>query len=353
MLFIPLPFVAAVLLLILFGQMCLREQAASRHFRILVLLLCLLAIVIGVRWGYGIERVLPAQAILASAVGPLAWVCFAAFVTEQDNRLAHRFWPHLLPSFLVAILTIARPQWIDVTLIAIFAWYAVALGRLAWAGTDALDLARFDDAPLVHRSLQVMATTMLLAAIADSLIAMDLRVFDGSHAATIVTAATIPLVMLLGAAAAIASRNPSSPAPEAVQPTPASDDDAHIVARLKPLLQTQGLYRDHDLNLSRLARRAGIPTRQLSKAVNSVCGKNLSHYVNDFRIAEACRLLESGDIAITTIVYDVGFLTKSNFNREFRRVTGMSPTEWRAKRTPGPAQAVGVEKMVNVPHPTS
>ncbi len=198
MLFIPLPFVAALLLLILFGQMCLREQAASRHFRILVLLLCLLAIVIGVRWGYGIERVLPAQAILASAVGPLAWVSFAAFVAEPGNKPAYRFWPHLLPSLLVAILTVARPQWIDVTLIAIFTWYAVALGRLAWAGTDALDLARFDDAPLVHRSLQVMATTMLLAAIADSLIAMDLRVFDGSNAAMIVTAATIPLVMLLG-----------------------------------------------------------------------------------------------------------------------------------------------------------
>lgn len=110
MLFIPLPFVAALLLLILFGQMCLREQAASRHFRILVLLLCLLAIVIGVRWGYGIERVLPAQAILASAVGPLAWICFAAFVAEQGNRPAHRFCPHPLPSLLVAILIVARPQ---------------------------------------------------------------------------------------------------------------------------------------------------------------------------------------------------------------------------------------------------
>nr|WP_245298437.1 AraC family transcriptional regulator [Sinorhizobium sp. A49] len=69
-------------------------------------------------------------------------------------------------------------------------------------------------------------------------------------------------------------------------------------------------------------------------------------------MAEACRLLESADIATTTIVYDVAFLAKSNFNREFRRVTGMNPTEWRAKRTPGPAQAVVVEKMVSDRRPT-
>lgn len=338
MLFVPLPFVAALLLLILLVQMSLREQAASRHFRILVLLLCVLATVIGVRWGYGIERVLPAQAILASAVGPMAWVCFATFVAEPGNTSSYRFWPHILPSLLVTLLAVASPQCLDLTLIAIFACYAVALGRLASGGSDALDLARFDDAPLVHRSLQIMAATLLLAVIADSLIALDLRVFDGSYAATIVTVATIPLVLLLGAGAAIASRAPPPREPEAVQPAPASDDDTHIVARLAQLMQTQGLYRDHELNLSRLARRAGIPARHLSKAVNIVCGKNLSQYVNDFRIAEACRLLEKADIAVTTIVYDVGFLTKSNFNREFRRVTGMNPTEWRSCRMGGPVQ---------------
>ena len=29
-------------------------------------------------------------------------------------------------------------------------------------------------------------------------------------------------------------------------------------------------------------------------------------------------------------MFDVGFSTKSNFNREFRRVTGMSPRQWRS-----------------------
>jgi AraC-like DNA-binding protein len=41
------------------------------------------------------------------------------------------------------------------------------------------------------------------------------------------------------------------------------------------------------------------------------------------------------------------FLLSSNFNREFRRVTGMNPTEWRAKRTARPAEAAELAQMVD------
>lgn len=51
--------------------------------------------------------------------------------------------------------------------------------------------------------------------------------------------------------------------------------------------------------------------------------------VNDFRIAEAMRLLAETDRPVTTIQFEAGFLTKSNFNREFRRVTGTSPSAYR------------------------
>lgn len=35
-------------------------------------------------------------------------------------------------------------------------------------------------------------------------------------------------------------------------------------------------------------------------------------------------------------MFEVGFLTKSNFNREFLRVTGKSPSAWRAERKAAP-----------------
>jgi AraC-like DNA-binding protein len=72
--------------------------------------------------------------------------------------------------------------------------------------------------------------------------------------------------------------------------------------------------------------------RQISAAINRATGKNVSQYVNEFRIAEACALLVETDKPVTEIMLDVGFQTKSNFNREFRRVTNMTPVQWRQSR---------------------
>ena len=82
---------------------------------------------------------------------------------------------------------------------------------------------------------------------------------------------------------------------------------------------------------TRLARRAGVPARRISSAVNRLRSANVSQYINGYRIAEACRLLRETDEPVTRIMFYAGFQTKSNFNREFLRVTGMSPRAWRAK----------------------
>jgi AraC-like DNA-binding protein len=63
---------------------------------------------------------------------------------------------------------------------------------------------------------------------------------------------------------------------------------------------------------------ATIPARQISAAINRLAAKNVSQYVNEHRIAAACRLLAETDRPVATIIFEVGFQTKSNFNREFR-----------------------------------
>ena len=102
--------------------------------------------------------------------------------------------------------------------------------------------------------------------------------------------------------------------------------------RLDALMQDRAPYRDPDLTLDRLARRLGLPARRLSAAVNRRLDRNVSQLVNDHRVAEACRLLSTTDDPVTRIMFDAGFQTKSNFNREFRRVTGTTPSAWRRDR---------------------
>ena len=86
--------------------------------------------------------------------------------------------------------------------------------------------------------------------------------------------------------------------------------------------------------LGRLSRRLGIPVWQLSAAVNRVTRGNVSRYVNRFRIERACERLLAGE-SVAVAMESSGFSTRSNFSREFRRITGKSPSDWRGAETRG------------------
>ena len=105
-------------------------------------------------------------------------------------------------------------------------------------------------------------------------------------------------------------------------------------------MRSKELYKDVDLNLGRIARRLGLPARQVSSAINRIHGSSVSQYVNNQRIDEARRLLTTTDEPIIRIMFDAGFLSKSNFNREFLRITGLSPKAWRlGHQRPGGAMS--------------
>ncbi|TQI81836.1 AraC-like DNA-binding protein [Serratia fonticola] len=89
------------------------------------------------------------------------------------------------------------------------------------------------------------------------------------------------------------------------------------------------IYLEPALNLARLARKMGIPARKVSQAINQQAGMNVSQYVNQLRIQQAAQWLSCSDRPVTEIMLEAGFSTKSNFNREFLRVQGMSLSEWR------------------------
>lgn len=56
---------------------------------------------------------------------------------------------------------------------------------------------------------------------------------------------------------------------------------------------------------------------------------SVSQYVNGYRVRTACGLLVVSDGPVSTVMFEAGFMTKSNFNREFLRVAGTSPSAWR------------------------
>ncbi|TFF20469.1 AraC family transcriptional regulator [Jiella endophytica] len=290
---------------------------------------------------YGVRAFLFAQPVTACCIPPLA---FLALKAAQDRGEVHAAQlVHLLaPAFMGFCLWTAR-EVIDAAVVVIFAGYGAAMLLALRAGADALPEARLnagDWPPLIWRAIAVI---LIVSALSDLAIALAMMAGAGWLKIWIVSFGSSGMLLLIGVLAA--TRSIAEPAADADvagasqaavadgEDAAASERDAAILDDVDRLLVGQKLYRDGDLTLSRLARRLGLPAKRVSEAINRQTGENVSRYVNGFRIRDACAALDAGR-SVTEAMLASGFVTKSNFNREFRRVTGRAPTAWADGRGP-------------------
>jgi AraC-like DNA-binding protein len=87
-----------------------------------------------------------------------------------------------------------------------------------------------------------------------------------------------------------------------------------------------------ELSLRRVAKAVNIHPNYLSEKFKHVTGMNFVEYVACTRFKEACRLLHDGDLKISDIAFAAGFQSLSQFNRVFKRLSGKSPTRYRAAK---------------------
>ncbi len=89
-----------------------------------------------------------------------------------------------------------------------------------------------------------------------------------------------------------------------------------------------GNYKE-ECSLDSLARHVGYDYSYISKFFKRMTGQSYKSYLNGLRIGEACRLLRESDSPVSEIAEATGFATVRTFNREFSRITGKTPGEYR------------------------
>ncbi|MGB2065736.1 MAG: helix-turn-helix domain-containing protein, partial [Marinomonas gallaica] len=224
-----------------------------------------------------------------------------------------------------------------------------AYGVMLWcAANDAEhppENVRLSDWQWAIQSKRVAGVMLLFSALIDGAMTVDFMLTDGKHALWILSLGHGLMLPILALAVMCISvsmaddstieRTDSSSADvlsEAISlPEGSLAEQQEVMARTESVLREQTLYLDPNLTLARLARKAGIPARQISTAVNKLTQQNISQWVNQFRIEHAKTLLKQTDDPITQIYMDSGFQTKSNFHREFSRITGMTPSAYRTQ----------------------
>ncbi|HNW26957.1 MAG TPA: AraC family transcriptional regulator [Spirochaetota bacterium] len=93
-------------------------------------------------------------------------------------------------------------------------------------------------------------------------------------------------------------------------------------------------YLDPELRIEDVARALQIKRHHLTQIINEKYNKNFFMYVNEFRIRDAQKMMADEkyrDTTVLRIAYDTGFNSKATFNRMFKAVTGMTPTEYRKR----------------------
>jgi AraC-like DNA-binding protein/quercetin dioxygenase-like cupin family protein len=81
--------------------------------------------------------------------------------------------------------------------------------------------------------------------------------------------------------------------------------------------------------LDDVASTVNMTTPAFCRYFKKMTTKTFTRFVNEFRIAHASRLLADDHYTIAAVSFECGFNNLSNFNKQFREVTGVSPSEYR------------------------
>jgi AraC-like DNA-binding protein len=288
MLALPLPiltFVLSAVACVLVWRINFGNPLARGLFTAVFVLIAAGTLLVGLRFGYGVDRFIALQRIIPLFVGPVIYLGFLALMHPPE-----------------------------------------ALWR---KGTDRLTYAALGLTAGLRRWMLYAAGMLGIMLIFDTSIAISFALQRSEDAVWLVSLGSFISMLSLIAAIIVFSRV-SHDGPVAL-PVPAQAGEAHVKLErdARALLTETRLYLDTDLSLERLAKRLHVPARALSEAINQTQSVNVSQYVNRFRLEHAAVLLRESRLSVTKIMEQSGFLTRSNFYREFERVYEVSPTVYR------------------------
>lgn len=109
--------------------------------------------------------------------------------------------------------------------------------------------------------------------------------------------------------------------------------DLEWLERLNIVMQEESYYKNNDLTIRLLSIHVDIPEHHLRRLINQHLGyRNFNDYLNRFRIKEASQRLvdpKQAKLPITTIAIESGYASLTTFNKAFKVINDMTPTEFR------------------------
>ena len=106
---------------------------------------------------------------------------------------------------------------------------------------------------------------------------------------------------------------------------------AVLTTKLQNAMEKEKLFLDSSLTLPELSEKLDSSLHEISRAINEGFQKNFRDFINQYRVQEFIKRADEEAIRKHTflaLAMEVGFNSKSSFNRSFRKITGKSPREY-------------------------
>ncbi|MEP3279092.1 MAG: helix-turn-helix domain-containing protein [Stappiaceae bacterium] len=319
-----------------------RFVVASTMLALAFALVSLSAALLAIHLVYDIPVLVRMRALIGLLAVPCLYLYFASIKTE-DERLSLGQLMHLLPVLAGAIVLAIKMTWfLDVVLAATLLIYTLALIVL-WQNRENRFASLGTYAPQTVLWLQVVILFLALSLVLDVLISFDLA--DGGllqqstplllSIASLIALVSFSLLGALGRPSLYEHFYNLASEVDLITPRQISVPTAEQIdlsARALELLGKSDVLSDDSLTVTRLARRLGVPARKLSQAINCVDGRSFSDLLNDQRV-DLCKSIMQGcpDKPLLNVMMDAGYLTKSNFYKQFSKRTGRTPAAYRTE----------------------
>ena len=108
-----------------------------------------------------------------------------------------------------------------------------------------------------------------------------------------------------------------------------------LVSDLQHLFETEKIYRQQGLSVDDVVQKLHTNSKYLSNAISQKFHKNFAEYVNTYRVEEAIEMLKEQNkggryahFTIQAIAEAVGFNCRTTFYTAFKRIVGLTPTEY-------------------------
>jgi len=105
-----------------------------------------------------------------------------------------------------------------------------------------------------------------------------------------------------------------------------------LAVRIQQVMEQTDVICDEGFNREKLAEILGTTVTNVSQVLNERMGMNFSQLLNEYRVKEACRRFSNqeqyGNYTIEAVAASVGLKSRSTFAANFKKVTGLSPSEY-------------------------